>query len=72
MTKIDLVGDGIGDVSFSQNAYPSSEISPNIRNYFSLASDGKPLKTFFKPHEIIDNPKDEEWESDDYVLLPNL
>lgn len=61
----------MGDVPFSQNAYPSSGIPSNIRNYFSLASDGKPLKTFFNPHEI-GNPEDEEWESDDYVLLPSL
>ncbi|EFA07053.2 A disintegrin and metalloproteinase with thrombospondin motifs adt-1 [Tribolium castaneum] len=65
---LDAIGD---DIPFSQNAGPESEIPPEIKSYFSLSSQGKPLKTVLKPHER-NNPKEEDWEIDDYIVIPGL
>ncbi|RZB39497.1 Sod Cu, Reprolysin, Pep M12B propep and/or HMA domain containing protein [Asbolus verrucosus] len=70
-SKVDVFDGMGGDVSFSQNARPFAVIPPEIKPYFSLGADGKPLKTVLKPHETK-NPKEEDWETDDYVIIPQL
>lgn len=62
---------GLGeDIPFSQNAWPVHVIPPGVQSYLSLHPDGKPMKTSLKPDGHV--PKDEDWETDDYVLLPKL
>jgi hypothetical protein len=70
-SKVDVL-DGFGeDIPFSQNARPLSVIPPEIKSYFSLNPDGKPMKTVLKPHETK-NPRDEDWETDDFIIIPDL
>lgn len=65
---MDTIGD---DIPFPQNAGPESNIPPEIKSYFSLTPEGKPLKTVFKPYET-NKPKEEDWEIDDYIVIPGL
>ena len=68
-SKVDFL-DTLEDFPFSQNAGPLSAIPPAIKSYFSLSPDGKPLKTVLRPHET-NSPKEEDWETDDYVIIPD-
>lgn len=53
---------------FSQNAYPMQEIPQEIKDYFSLGPNGKPVKTTLNSAK---HPK-EDWETKDYIEIPEL
>lgn len=54
-----------------QNAYPFGEIPPELKDYFSLGPDGKPVKNTINPSDFKP-PNEAEWETKDYVDLPPL
>ncbi|XP_017772302.1 PREDICTED: A disintegrin and metalloproteinase with thrombospondin motifs 6-like [Nicrophorus vespilloides] len=63
---------GLGDdIPIPQNAHPSDLISGSLLKYLSLGPDGKPLQTTLRPGDT-DMPKDEDWETNDYLLLPHI
>lgn len=45
-------------------------IPQDVKDYLSLGSDGKPIRTTLNTESS--NPKDEEWESKDYVELSDI
>lgn len=45
------------------------DLPPDLIQYLSLGSDGKPIKTKLNLDELT-RPKDEEWENKDYIDLP--
>lgn len=57
-------------MTFLQNAWPSSVIPQDIKDYLSLRPDGKPVKTTLS--EDHTSHTDEEWEIKDYVEIPEL
>lgn len=59
------------DILIPQNAHPSGGLPPELRDYFSLGLDGKPLQTSLKPTQF-NPPNDEDWETKDYVDLPTF
>lgn len=58
------------DFNYPQNAYPNQIIPSDIKNYLSLNGDGHPIKTWLIPNDNF--PKQDEWEADDYLLLPRI
>ncbi|CAH1116620.1 unnamed protein product [Phaedon cochleariae] len=68
--KFTKSSDILEDFSFLQNARPSLDIPQDIRDYLSLDQNGKPIKTTLS--EIDPKPKDEDWETNDYVEVPGL
>nr|CAH7759323.1 unnamed protein product [Callosobruchus chinensis] len=61
---------GIDDVPILQNAKPHPAIPQHVKDYFSLYPSGKPLKTILDDARI--GTKEEEWETDDYIEVPEL
>ncbi|VEN34120.1 unnamed protein product [Callosobruchus maculatus] len=61
---------GIEDVPILQNAMPHQDIPQNVKDYFTLFTSGKPFKTVLDDMQI--GMKEEEWETDDYVEVPEL
>ncbi|XP_074036827.1 A disintegrin and metalloproteinase with thrombospondin motifs adt-2 isoform X2 [Leptinotarsa decemlineata] len=60
------------DLSFLQNARPSLIIPQDIKDYFSVDRNGKPIKTTLS-EKVSHPPQDEkDWETNDYVMLPAL
>ncbi|KAK9702439.1 ADAMTS cysteine-rich domain 2 [Popillia japonica] len=58
------------NMDIPQNAIPNNVVPPEFKSFLSLGSDGKPLK--IDSDFRISLPKNEDWETDDYVLLPNI
>lgn len=52
-----------------QNAFPSGDFSDDVKNYFSLGSDLKPLQHVLQTDDFKHLEK-EEWDVKDYVDLP--
>ncbi|KAJ8935149.1 hypothetical protein NQ314_012967, partial [Rhamnusium bicolor] len=67
-TKSDGTGE---DIPFSQNAYPLHEIPQEIKDYFSLGPNGKPIKTTLSTGSNKP-PREEDWETKDYIEVPEL
>ncbi|XP_018574479.1 A disintegrin and metalloproteinase with thrombospondin motifs adt-2-like [Anoplophora glabripennis] len=65
-TKSEVGGD---DIPFSQNAHPLQEIPQEIKDYFSLGPNGKPIRTTLHSAK---QPKEEDWETNDYIEIPEL
>ncbi|KAH1015088.1 hypothetical protein HUJ05_012866 [Dendroctonus ponderosae] len=62
----------LDDVPFSQNARPNKPpIPPNLKNYFALSPNGRPIQTSFKNTDLY-STNEEEWETKDYVELPSI
>lgn len=63
---------GLGDdIPLSQNAHPNDlQLPPDLLLYLSLGPDGKPLQTTIRPDDI-NLHKEEDWETDDYIELPD-
>ncbi|XP_050498393.1 A disintegrin and metalloproteinase with thrombospondin motifs adt-1-like isoform X2 [Diabrotica virgifera virgifera] len=59
------------DLSFLQNARPHAHVSQDIKDYLSVDSYGRPIKTTLSEGDDIP-PPDEEWESHDYIEIPGL
>lgn len=65
-----MIYENDGDLPIPQNAYPDGEFTSDLRPYFSLSPDGRPLQTILKPGQIV-SPKEEGWETKDYIELPD-
>ncbi|CAH1114535.1 unnamed protein product, partial [Psylliodes chrysocephalus] len=60
----------IEDLSFLQNARPWYYIPQDIKDYLSVDSSGRPLKTTLSENGAA--PPDEEWDDHDYIEIPWL
>ncbi|KAJ8925540.1 hypothetical protein NQ315_009380 [Exocentrus adspersus] len=54
---------------FADNAYPSPNIPQDVKDYFSLNSNGKPVKTTLNSGK---QPREEDWEINDYIEIPDM
>ncbi|KAG5886065.1 hypothetical protein JTB14_009513 [Gonioctena quinquepunctata] len=59
------------DPSFLQNARTSPTIPQDIKDYLSVDSNGRPIKTTLSENDSK-LPQDDDWETNDYVVLPEL
>ncbi|CAG9829104.1 unnamed protein product [Diabrotica balteata] len=69
--QIRTLSNHLEDLSFLQNARPHAHVSQDIKDYLSVDSYGRPIKTTLSEGDDIP-PQDEEWESHDYIEIPGL